>query len=92
MIRVLIEYLLPLIGPLALYLIYMAFARQRAAKAGDELPVIERTHVFWSIVAGFILMMAGFATIALTSGEDPGSGQYQAPRLEDGHIVPPKFK
>jgi hypothetical protein len=92
MTRVLLQYLLPLLGPLALYLLYMAFARTRAAKAGDEIPAIERGHVFWSIVAGFFLMMAGLAYIAVSSGEDPGSGQYQAPRLEDGRVVPPKFK
>lgn len=48
--------------------------------------------MFWSIVAGFFLMMAGLAYIAVSSGEDPGSGQYQAPRMEDGRVVPPKFK
>lgn len=91
MSRVLIQYLLPLLGPLVLYLLYMSFARRRAGKRGDDLPVIERSHVFWSIVAGFVLMMAGFATLALTSGEKPGAGEYQAPRMEDGRVVPPKF-
>jgi hypothetical protein len=92
MSRVLLQYLLPLVGPLALYLIYMAFQRRRAAKAGADIPAIERGHVFWSIVAGFVLMMAGLAYIALSTGEAPGAGQYQAPRLEDGRIVPPTFK
>ena len=91
MSRILIQYLLPLIGPLALYLIYMNFVRRRAAKAGDDIPAIERTHVFWSIIIGFVLMMAGLVTLAVTSGEKPGQGDYQAPRMEDGRVVPPKF-
>jgi hypothetical protein len=48
--------------------------------------------VFWSIVAGFVLMMAGLGFLAVSSGEAPGSGQYQAPRPEDGRVVPPQFK
>jgi hypothetical protein len=92
MSRILLQYLLPLLGPLTLYLLYIAFARRRAAKAGDDIPAIERGHVFWSIIAGFALMMAGLGFLALTSGEAPGSGQYQAPRLEDGRVVPPQFK
>lgn len=92
MSRVLLQYLLPLLGPLVLYLIYMSFRRRRAAKSGEDIPAIEQGHVFWSIIAGFVLMMAGLAILAVTSGEKPGTGQYQAPRLEDGRIVPPKFK
>lgn len=92
MTRVLIQYLLPLLGPLVLYLLYMAYARRRAEKMGDEVPVIERNHVFWSLVAGFVLMMAGLVALALSTGEAPGSGEYQAPRLEDGRVAPPRFK
>ncbi len=91
MSRILIQYLLPLLGPLALYLIYMSFQRKRAVKKGHDIPAIERTHVFWSIILGFVLMMAGLVTLAVTSGEQPGSGDYQAPRMEDGRVVPPKF-
>jgi hypothetical protein len=92
MSRVLLQYLLPLLGPLALYLIYMTFVRRRAAKKGDDIPAIEHGHVFWSIIVGFVLMMAGLVTLAMTSGEKPGSGEYQAPRMEDGRVVSPKFK
>ena len=91
MTRVLLQYLLPLLGPLAIYLIYMTFVRRKAAKKGEEMPDIERARMFWSIIIGCFLMFAALTTLALTSGEQPGSGDYQAPRMEDGHIVAPKF-
>ena len=91
MSRILIQYLLPLLGPLVLYLLYMTLVRKRAAKKGEDIPAIERTHVFWSIVVGFALMMGGLAWLAVSTGEAPGDGTYQAPRLEDGRVVGPKF-
>ena len=42
-------------------------------------------------VVGFFLMMIALATFAIIAGEKPGSGKYQAPRMENGRIAPPKF-
>jgi len=92
MARILIQYALPLLAPLAIYLGWMWIVRHRSKSRGDELPSVERKAIFWSIVAGFVLMFAGLITVALTSGVEPGSGEYQSPRLEDGKIVPPTFK
>jgi len=92
MTRALLQYLLPLLGPLAVYLIYMTFVRRKAAKKGGEIPAIERARMFWSIIIGFFCMLITLTTLALTSGEKPGSGDYQAPRMKDGRIVAPKFK
>ena len=91
MTRILLQYLLPLIGPLLLYLLYMAFMRRAATKKGNDAPSIERNHIFWSIVFGFFLMMVALTAFAIIAGEKPGSGKYQAPRIENGEIVPPKF-
>ena len=91
MTRILLQYLLPLIGPLLLYLLYMAFMRRAATKKGNDAPSIERNHIFWSIVFGFFLMMVALTAFAIIAGEMPGSGKYQAPRMENGKIVPPKF-
>jgi len=82
---------LPLIGPLILYLIYMTFMRRAATKKGNDAPSIESNHIFWSIIFGFFLMMAALTAFAIIAGENPGSGKYQAPRMENGRIAPPKF-
>lgn len=89
--RILLQYVIPLGLPMAVYFGTMYFLRHRAGARGDEVPSIERSHVFWSLIVGFVLMIAGLAFIAATTGVEPGSGGYQAPRLEDGKIVPPKF-
>ena len=91
MTRILLQYFLPLIGPLLLYLVYMTFMRRAAVKKGNIAPPIERNHVFWSIIFGFFLMMVALTTFAMLVGEKPGSGTYQAPRMENGRIAPPKF-
>jgi len=92
MSRILLHYVLPLVLPLTLYMSYIMYHRSRAQRAGDELPAFEKTHVFISVIAGFLLMFAGLAWFAVASGETPGEGQYQSPRYEGGKIVPHKFK
>jgi len=69
----------------------MTFMRRAATKKGHGAPSIERNHIFWSIILGFFLMMIALATFAIIAGEKPGSGKYQAPRMENGRIAPPKF-
>ncbi len=92
MIRILFTYVLPLVAPLALYLGWMYILRHRSKARGDEVPSVERAGIFWALLAGFGLMVAGLVAVALTSGVEPGSGEYQAPRMEDGRVVPPTFK
>ena len=92
MSRLLINYLLPLALPLAIYLTYIWWRRRRASKGGGNIPVIERNQVFISIIVGFLLMVSSLTMIATISGEAPGEGKYESPRFENGRITPPSFK
>ena len=92
MSRVLLNYLLPLVLPMAIYLTYMWWQRRRAVKYGNESPIVERTHIFISVIIGFLLMAGSLTWIAVASGVAPGEGGYQSPRFEDGEIIPPSFK
>ena len=92
MSRIILNYALPLLTPLVLYLVWVYVLRHRSKARGDELPTVESGAVFWSIVTGFLLMIAGLVMVALTSGEAPGTGAYISPRLEGGKIIPPTFK
>ena len=92
MSRVLLNYLLPLVLPMAIYLTYMWWQRRRAAKYGNESPTVERTHIFISVIIGFLLVASSLTWIAVASGVAPGEGGYQSPRFEDGKIIPPSFK
>ena len=92
MFRLFLTYVLPLLGPLLLYLAWNAFARARAKATGGEPPALHKGAVFWCLVAGFFLLVAGLITLAITGGDAPDSGQYITPRFEDGRIVPPRFE
>ena len=92
MSRLLINYALPLLLPLVVYVTYMWWRRGRARKDGADIPTVERTHIFISLIVGIVLMLAGLTWVAVSSGEGPGDGNYQSPRYEGGKIVPPSFK
>jgi len=91
MVRIVLSYILPLILPMAIYLGWVWVIRHRSRARGDEIPEIKNSGIFWSILAGVILMFAGLSILAVTGGAPPGKGNYQSPRLENGKIVPPEF-
>ena len=92
MSRLVLNYLLPLVLPLALYLSYIWWRHRHKKKHGDTPPQIENTHIFISIVIGFIMMTISLTWVAIFSGETPGLGTYQSPRYEDGKITAPSFR
>ena len=92
MSRIILNYLLPLVLPLALYLTYIWWRHRHKRKYGGTPHKIENTHVFISIVIGFIMMAISLTWVAIFSGETPGEGTYQSPRYEDGKITAPLFK
>lgn len=86
------QHLLPLILPTIAYVLWIWYLRKRADELGGQAPEITRGGLFWSAAAGLVLMIVSFVALAVFSGVDPGTGGYQSPRLEDGRIIPPKFK
>jgi len=89
--RILITYLLPLLAPFLMYLAGNAFVRYKAKKAGVEPPSLEKGPIFWSLIAGLVLLIGSLVTVALLGGDPAGGAPYSPPRLEDGKIVPPNF-
>jgi hypothetical protein len=86
--RVLLQYLLPLLLPTVLYLLWwMLHGRKRLEARGDEPSLLVHGPWFWLALAGGALMGAGLIYTALTSGFDPNA-TYVAPRYEDGRVVP----
>lgn len=86
MIRILLQYVLPLLLPVALYVLWAWFSHKRRAAGGAPYRIQDGPW-FWLIVAGVALASVALIVTALTSGGEP-SGTYQAPRWEDGKIVP----
>lgn len=81
MMRIILEYVLPLVAPTALYLLWMRFAANREEKR--EVPWL------WLAVAG--LMLAVVVLAALTLGGGNKDDIYVPPHMEDGKFVPGHF-
>jgi len=91
MSRVLLQYLLPLLLPTILWLIwYFAFGRWRAAAEGTASR-LEHGPWFWLALGGLGLLGLSLIYTALIHGFDP-SGTYVAPHLENGRVVPGHVK
>jgi hypothetical protein len=80
MTRVFFMYIIPIVLPSILFFCWAAFIRKDA--------VLARTGPWFGlIIAGLCLMSLGLAITAITGGATPG-GQYQAPYVKDGKIIP----
>jgi Family of unknown function (DUF6111) len=84
--RILLTYILPLILPLAVYLVWAWIVRGRN-RGPDDPPFWYEGPWFWLIVAGFAILVSVLATTAYFSG-DPPEGDYVPPRFEGGRIIP----
>ncbi len=91
MTRLLIQYLVPLLLPTAIYMLWLWYSGRRAARTGDTPPSFTRGGFFWTILSGAILLFMSLAFLALTGGVAPDAGVYEAPRLENGKITAPQY-
>ncbi len=90
--RLLLNYLLPIILPFAVYGIWLAYARFRARTAGQHGgPEWRDAPWTWLMVAGAALVAAGFATLAFVGGS-PIDQKYIPPQYIDGVIVPSRME
>jgi Family of unknown function (DUF6111) len=83
MLRVLLQYLLPLLLPFLVYAAYVALAQGRLP---DWLGLSDRQ---WIVLgsAGVVLLAISLATWSLMTGAPPEE-TYIPPRFEDGRVVP----
>ena len=83
MLRVLLQYLLPLLLPFLVYAAYVALAQGRLPSWLDLPP----RH--WAMLGGtgLVLLTISLVTWGVLSGSPPEE-TYIPPRLEDGRIVP----
>lgn len=91
MIRQLITIAVPLLAPVALYLLYSWHLRRKGGEASETDPFSWREIPWiWLLVSGTALLAA---TLVVTSfiGRTGTEVQYEAPRFEDGKRVPGRF-
>jgi len=87
MIRIVLEILLPLLTPIVIYGVWSHFDAKRK---GTKMPGWEEGHWFWAAVLGAALAAASLVWFG--AGGDSGKGDYVEPHVEDGKVVPGKFK
>jgi hypothetical protein len=78
MLRLLLQYLLPLVLPFLAYMLYAWLARK---------PAVDATPWLGLAAAGVGLMAVSLVTWGLLSGAPPGE-KYIPARIEDGRVVP----
>ena len=91
MIRILLNYLLPLLLPLLIYLTWVWFNKKNLSKSGVNKPVIRSSGIFISGFLGIVLMLITLLSMAFIGGSPPGDGKYESPRLKNGKIIAPKM-
>jgi hypothetical protein len=88
MIRILLEVIVPLILPTALYLAWLAHARARARRLGQPEPEFGAAPWVWLIGCGVVFAGAVVAGLALMGGMPP-QGRYVPPQTGPGGQVIP---
>lgn len=85
--RVFLQYVVPLLLPLAIYVGYLIIARRIQRGQGPLAAQMRQWPWAWLAVAGVALLAISLLAFNLTTGSDPG-GVYVPPKLEDGKVVP----
>ncbi len=92
MIRIFLTILVPLLLPLAAYLVWVWFAAsEREAEAeGRNIPAWHQWPWVWLVSAGAVLAVVTllvFGTIGMT----PPDSEYRPARYENGTLIPGEF-
>ena len=85
--RAILQYVVPLLLPLAIYVSYVLIARRVQAGQGPLAAQLRQFPWVWLAIAGVALLAISLLAFNLTTGSDPG-GTYVPPKLEDGKVVP----
>ena len=87
-LRILIEFLAPILLPALIYLAYAGIERRRAAAAADPavLPWWVQTPWLALVAAGLALAAILLSLVVIRSG-DPVGGFYVPAHIEDGRLI-----
>ena len=88
MLRILPEFLVPVLLPAAVYFLWLAHETRRIERLGrGEPPRWHDAPWLWLAGAGIVLMLAIAKALALFGGDRAGPG-YVPPQVIDGEILP----
>jgi hypothetical protein len=86
MLRIFFAYILPLLAPTVIYLLWTRASRARMAATGKADPDIPLPWV-WLAVSGVVLLAITLSILGFWGRNEPGT-HYEPPHVEDGRIVP----
>lgn len=81
MLRILLQYLLPLLLPFLIYMAYVGLTRGRTPEWLEDTPWVPLA------LAGVVLLAISLVSWGLLTGA-PAEHIYLPPRFEDGRVVP----
>lgn len=91
MSRMLLQFLLPLLLPAAVYFGWLWLANRTGKGQAGESMQLQEGLWFWLVAAGLALMVGGLVFTALI-GQGHVEGTYEPPRFEGGRVVPGTVK
>jgi len=96
MFRIIITYIVPLILPTVMFFIWSAWVQRKIkrehANSEEAIEAFEiSTPWFRLILTGLGLMIVGLLLSVLLGPKNPPDSVYQAPRIENGKIMPGKY-
>jgi hypothetical protein len=86
MLKIFLAYVLPLLAPTMIYLLWARASKARTAATGQTDPDIPLPWI-WLAVSGVVLLMISLGILGFWGRSEPGA-QYEPPHIEDGRIVP----
>jgi len=87
MLRVLLEFIIPIVLPTVVYLLWLAAERRRAERAGSGAPPRwEDAPWVWLGIAGLVLAIVALLATSFFGAEK--KGRYVPPQLKDGQVIP----
>ena len=86
MLKILVTRFWPVLLPLVLYLVWLAYARRKAGKAGEKKPEFFDGPWLWPTMASLALTIGAFLWLGLS--QEPVNGTYIPAHVVDGKLVP----
>ncbi len=78
----------PVLLPLALYLVWFARATRAAQAGGLDAPKLGDVPWPWLVAIGVLLIVSAGTAYVVFGGNGGPDGQYEPPHIIDGRIVP----
>ena len=89
--KLLLTKILPLLVPIAIYVVWLIHARKKAKTLGQSKPRMREAPWLAMALTGVIILIISLIALGLFTGEKPG-GIYIPPHMENGEIIPGQIK